>query len=78
MWLSFESKLYVRSLQAATTLFIMPTTAAGDWDHFMTHIHPLADSYIAEKEYEGYIQIVPFHPLAEFSDVDQVRGVMEV
>jgi len=57
--------------EAATTLFIMPTSAAGDWDYFMTHYYPLANSLITQKEYEGYVQCVPFHPLAEFSDIDQ-------
>ena len=40
----------------------------------MTHYYPLANSLITQKEYEGYVQCVPFNPLAEFSDIDQVRA----
>jgi hypothetical protein len=50
----------------------MPTSLAEDWEHFMTHYYPLAQRMIADKELEGYLQVVPFHPDAEFSDIDQV------
>mmetsp|Transcript_14506 Transcript_14506/g.27866 ORF Transcript_14506/g.27866 Transcript_14506/m.27866 type:complete len:247 (-) Transcript_14506:96-836(-) len=55
--------------EAATTLFILPSSAALDFEHFVDHHVDVAQGVLEKKEMEGEMQVVPFHPHAEFSDV---------
>jgi len=58
----------LREEKAATTLFILPPRAAGDWHVFMEEYYQAAQEEVSRAGLSESIQLVPFHPDSTYSD----------